>query len=48
MDFHVITWRGSELIMQLVDDQLVIVPPAALPASQLDEPCSAVAIPIGE
>lgn len=28
MDFHVITPRGSELIMQLVGGQVVIVPPA--------------------
>jgi hypothetical protein len=27
MDFHVITPRGSELIMQLVGGQVVIVPP---------------------
>ncbi|WP_413672252.1 hypothetical protein ACEN9H_23325 [Massilia cellulosiltytica] len=47
MDFHVITPRGSELIIQIVDDQLVIVPPVALPASQLDEPRSKVAMPTG-
>jgi hypothetical protein len=37
MDFHVITPRGSELIMQLVGGQVVIVPPA--PAGhQVDRP----------
>ena len=38
MDFHVITpyGRGAELIMQVVDQQLVIVPPpprAPVPAA---------------
>ena len=27
MDFHVITPRGTELVAQVVEDKLVIVPP---------------------
>lgn len=32
MDVHVLTPRGAELVVQVVDGQ-VIVPPAALPAA---------------
>lgn len=28
-DYHVITHKSDELVMQVIDDQLVIVPPAA-------------------
>lgn len=29
MDFHVITQRGSELVMRVVDGRLVVSPPPA-------------------
>jgi hypothetical protein len=28
MDFHAITTRGTELLLRVVDDQVIIVPPA--------------------
>lgn len=31
-DFHVITPEAAELVMQVIDGQLVIVPPAPTPA----------------
>jgi hypothetical protein len=42
MDFHAITSRGTELLLQVVDDQLIIVPPAgaavtAAPAARADD-----------
>lgn len=37
MDFHVITPRGAELIMQVIDGELVIVPPPALPPKPAQE-----------
>lgn len=31
MDFHVITPEAAELVMHVVDGQLIIVPPQAIP-----------------
>jgi hypothetical protein len=39
-DFHVITPQAAELVMQVIDGQLVIVPPAT-PAPALPQPADA-------
>lgn len=40
MDFHVITPQGSELIMQLVGGQVIIVPAPAEISLQIPQPFS--------
>lgn len=35
MDFHVMTPHGPKLVMQVVDGQLVVVPPPPAPAGDL-------------
>lgn len=43
-DYHVITHNTDELVMQVIDGQLVIVPPAASPSPALS-PSPAAADP---
>lgn len=38
MDYHVITGEADELVMQVIDGQLVIVPPAIPEAAPKDAP----------
>lgn len=48
MDFHVITSHASELIMQLIGDQVVIVPPAVPSIDRSDQLDSLAATTVEE